>query len=127
MAKLAAERALALARLPGCETLFTLIDQFNSDTCGTCGFPSAEPQIVRNILRAIQIVLDRTGMPPVMKVENVPQSDGDLVLDHLTDAELAEFSRIMGEYKAFKDAVRAARMQPADGKQIPTSISERIM
>lgn len=123
-AKVAAERALALARLPGAEALLDLIEQWHQDTCATCGYPSADPHIVRNILRAIQMVLDRTGMPPVMRVETVTNSDFEFTLDHLTPEELVEFSRVIGEYKALKANIKARMHQvvlPESGLT-PTSL-----
>jgi hypothetical protein len=124
IAKVAAERAMALARLPGAEALLDMIEQWHAETCQSCGFPSADPHIVRNVLRAIQMVLDRTGMPPVMRVETVTNSDFEFVLDHLTPSELEQFARIMGEYKALKAAIKA-RMHMVvvpEGGEMPTSL-----
>jgi hypothetical protein len=89
-----------------------MIEQWHEDVCAHCGFPSADPHIVKNILRAIQLTLDRTGLPPVMKIETVPQSDGDLRVDNFTESQLAEFCQIMAMFKDFKQRVTASTQAP---------------
>lgn len=126
-AKIKAEQALAHARMPAIEALNTIIDQFNSEICPQCKFPSGEAAVVRATIRACEVVLDRTGMPARSQVEVVSQSDGDFTLAQLTAEERTKLSRILGEMRGLKAeikarlAVEATMPVPADAPPVPTS------
>lgn len=106
--KLAAERALVFARLPACESLYTIIERWQADTCGACGFPTGDHREERNMLVAAKMILDRTGLPATTKVEVASQSDGaPIVVEHLTETERGEFAAIIAQFKEFKTRVRA--------------------
>lgn len=104
--KIKAEQMLAQARLPACEALYTIIEQHQSKPCGTCGFPSGDPQELKIILRACQVILDRSGMGPRSTVEMVPQSDGDENLDHWTVEEIANLDYLLEAMDDLKARVR---------------------
>lgn len=105
-AKIKAEQMLAQARLPACEALFEIIDQWHETMCATCGYPSGDVDTQKVILRAAQLILDRTGMGPRSTVEMVPQKDGDLDLELMTDEEMAQLDLLLGQVKDLKDRVR---------------------
>jgi hypothetical protein len=106
-AKIKAELMLAQSRLPVCEALYSIVDQFLTATCPTCNYPSGDPEAQRTIIRAAQVILDRTGMGPTSKVEVTPQSEGSVPLDLLTNDERAELIGLLARVKEIKDAVRA--------------------
>lgn len=97
---------MSQARMPAIEALYTIIDQFNSNTCDTCGYPSGEAAVVRATIRACEVVLDRTGMPARSQVEVVSQSDGDLSLAMMNDDEKAELSMLISQLNSLKARVR---------------------
>ncbi len=66
LARQAAQRALAAAALPAAQVLFDILDRYQSDTCPHCCMPRGDPTPV---IRAAQIVLDRTGFHPSVSVE----------------------------------------------------------
>jgi hypothetical protein len=105
-AKIKAEQMLAQARLPACEALFDIIDQWQAETCGTCGYPKTDTDTAKVIIRAAQVILDRTGVGPRATLEVTKQTDGDLDLDLLTDQEMARMDFLLAELKALKDGVR---------------------
>src|SRR4051812_8155917 len=73
-AKIKSEQMLAQARLPACEALFNIIDRHEADTCPSCGFPAkGDVDTVKMIIRACQVILDRTGMGPRASLELVKQ------------------------------------------------------
>jgi hypothetical protein len=79
-AKIKAEQALAQARIPSCEALFHIVNQFLEQPCPTCGYPTGDTDIQRTVIRAAQVILDRTGMGPHSTIELTKQSDGELDL-----------------------------------------------
>lgn len=105
LARQAATEALARAALPAAEAMFDIIDRFHHETCPTCGLPNGDPTPV---IRAAQIVLDRTGFGPssTLHLEPPPQND----FAHLPLSELAdraeEFARRL---RAAADAEAAER------------------
>lgn len=107
VARIKAEQALAQARLPACEALYTIIERWATATCPTCGFPKGDNDETRSIIRAAQVILDRTGLGPHATLELVPQSDGDLNLDLMMDEERAEFAHLVNQFQRLKAAVKA--------------------
>src|SRR4051812_22819568 len=57
-AKQAAERALAVARMPAIEALLMIVEQFLEVTCATCGYPRHDSDEQRVVVRAAQTILD---------------------------------------------------------------------
>jgi hypothetical protein len=98
---------LAIARMPACEALYDIIEQSQHDPCAACGYPKHDTDEQKVIIRAAQVILDRTGMGPRSTVEQVKQTDGDLDLELLTDEEMARMDFLLGELKTFKEGVRA--------------------
>lgn len=105
-AKIKAEQALAQARLPACEALFDIIEKWDRARCPTCGFPSGDTDVQKVIIRAAQVILDRTGLGPRATLELAKQSDGDLDLDLLTDAEMAELDALLGQVRTLKTQIK---------------------
>jgi hypothetical protein len=66
LARQAASETLAAAALPAARVLFDIIDEWQRTTCPVCGMPKGDPGPV---IRAAQIVLDRTGFHPSMSVQ----------------------------------------------------------
>jgi hypothetical protein len=114
-AKIKAEQAMALARMPAIEALYDVIDRFLSARCDTCGLPNADAATTRATIRACEVVLDRTGMPARAQVEVVSQSDGGFTLSQLTAEERVELNGILTDLKNFKARVKARlEMMPND-------------
>ena len=105
-AKIKAEQMLAQARLPACEALYEIIDTWQRAECAICHHPSADVDMLKTIIRAAQVILDRTGVGPRSTVEVTKQSDGDLDLDLLTDVEMEQLDLLLGQLKDFKQGVR---------------------
>lgn len=120
-AKAGAERALATLRLPFIEALNAIVDKFLGDPCDKCGSPSGTQSVKAQavLVRAAQVVLDRTGMGPHSVLE-VKQSDGTLNLKHWTDEERAELAVHLTAIKELKARV-ARRIQPGsvEGSSMP--------
>lgn len=119
VAKLKAEMALALLRMPAVEALhealetqLTIIRQYNAVTCPTCGLPLGDEDEKNSVIRACavilknaQVIMDRAGLPPRALVE-IKQSDGDLDLRALTPDEQARMMSLLAELRSIKDDVR---------------------
>lgn len=105
-AKIKSEQMLAQARLPACEALFEIIDTWSREVCAVCNHPSADIDQMKVIIRAAQVILDRSGLGPRATVEITKQTDGDLDFDLLTDGEMAEMDRLLGEIKELKARIR---------------------
>ena len=86
LARQAAAEALARAALPAAEVMFDIIDRWQQTRCPTCGMPSGDPSPV---IRAAQIVLDRTGFGPSATMQVAPAPEYALP-SHLTLAQLAD-------------------------------------
>lgn len=107
-AKIKSEQMLAQARLPACEALFTILEDWQRDTCPSCGFPAANSvDNQKVIIRAAQVILDRSGLGPRATIETVTQTDGDLNLDLLTDNEMGLLDYHLAQIKELKETVRA--------------------
>lgn len=105
-AKIKAEQMLAQARIPACEALFEIIESWSRDTCQTCHHPSGDTDRVRSIIRACQVILDRTGMGPHSVIELTKQTDGDIDLRLLTPEENEKLVRHLHGIKAIKETIR---------------------
>jgi hypothetical protein len=105
-AKIKSEQMLAQARLPACEALYEIIETWSRKECALCGHPSGDTDMQRTIIRAAQVILDRTGMGPHAVLEITRQADGDLNLDMMSDAERSEFAAITSQFKALKQRVK---------------------
>lgn len=102
---------MAQCRLPAVEALFSILEQFESNMCPTCGFPKGDTEEKRMIVRACQTILDRAGMGPHAVLEIARQLDGDINLDALTDEERGSLLAHLAEIKEIKAAVRARQQQ----------------
>lgn len=116
-ARIKAENALALVRLPAIEALHDILAQSEEPTCATCGYPTHDTEEKRVVLAAAKIVLDRTGFGPRATVELTRQSDGALDLSHLTTEERGELLGLLAQVQEVKERVRvrmgAALTSPA--------------
>ena len=101
-----AEQAMAQARLPAIEALFTILEQFSTSTCGACGFPRGDADEKRMIIQACRVVLDRAGMGPRAIIELTTQSDGDINIELLSDDERARLLGYLAQIRAIKDVIR---------------------
>lgn len=126
-AKAQAEKMIALARMPAIEALYNIVEQFNEQTCGTCGYPNGEKETQTPVIRAAQVILDRTGMGPASVLE-VKQNDGEKMdLSLLTSEERGELLALMAQMKDLKARIKL-RIQ--HGPSVAHSASEppaRIM
>lgn len=109
-AKIKAEQAMALSRMPAIEALHVIIEQFLSKTCAACGLPTGDTDEKRVIVRTAQAILDRTGMGPKSMIELTQQSDGVVNLELLTDDERAELFGLLARVKELKAALRQRAM-----------------
>lgn len=126
-AKIKSEQMLAQARLPACEALFEIIDRWHAEDCLTCGYPKAgDIDTTKTIIRACQVILDRTGIGPRSTVETVPQKDGDLDLDLLTDDEMARLDFLLGEVKILKTNIRVRLAQIAHPDAASTAPASEV-
>src|ERR1035437_1251798 len=84
LARQAAQETLAAAALPSARVPLEIVSRWLDERCPVCGFPTGDPMPV---LRAAQMVLDRTGFGPhaTMQVTTTPSP-----YDHLTLAEMAD-------------------------------------
>lgn len=120
-ARIKAEQMLAIARLPACEALYTIIDRWSADVCGTCGFPSGDNDETRTIIRACQVILDRSGIGPRATLELAPQADGDVPYDLMTVDEQQHFAYLVAEFQALKATIRA-RLASVMGHPVSTPV-----
>jgi len=139
-AKIKAEQAMALLRMPAVETLYRVLDTFNKvieqfqdDTCAACGFPKgdAEEKVAlvkacRSAAMTCSAVLDRTGIGPRSTVE-VKQSDGDLDLALLTNDEKQDLIQALAQVKAVKARIKARLHEVAFGVMQPPAQSTSVM
>lgn len=102
VAKVKAEQALALLRMPALELLHQLIDQAGKNECESCGYPKANAEEKRVLVRMIQLVLDRAGLGPRSTIDinhrdtglDISQLDGlERVELHERLTGLSEFTR----------------------------------
>lgn len=119
-AKLKAEQAMALLRMPGIEamheileTMMQVVRQFGENTCPTCGYPKGDTdeihavsKVAAVVVRQVQTILDRTGIPARATLE-VKQSDGDLDLRALTEQERGAMIALFAQLRELKEAARA--------------------
>ena len=89
LARQTAQENLAKAALPSATALLDIVSDWTRDRCETCGYPKGDPTPV---IRAAQIVLDRTGFHPTLAVQAVRAPEIPDWASWLTDDELAEVS-----------------------------------
>lgn len=137
-AKMKAEMAMALLRVPAIELLYKVmetesktIDQFLEDTCAVCGYPKGDVEekeaLIKSCLsatKAAQTVLDRTGMGPSATL-TVKQSDGDFDLRVLTPDEKARMIALFAQFRALKEEVRR-RILIGSTSALPTVTVEDV-
>lgn len=120
-AKVKAEHALAIARLPACEALFTILDQWEQARCLSCGYPSGDVDTLKMITRTCQVILDRTGMGPRSTVEHLDKREDDFNLELLLPHELDEFDALLANMTAFKERVRLRLANEPGANALPPS------
>lgn len=125
IAKAKAEQMLALLRMPAIEALHDILDQYESNTCATCGFPTGEFKEKKLVLATCRAILDRTGLGPRSTLE-VKQSDGDLDMGVLNEAERGEMLSLLAQFKALKERVRLRVHQTAFGTTTTVAQSNTI-
>lgn len=117
--KAKAEQQLALLRMPAIEALYKVmeslnrtIDQFDEDTCATCGYPRGDAEEKEALIKACRslaqtcgLVLDRVGLGPRATLE-VKQSDGNLDLNAFTEQERYEMMGLLAQLRALKQSVK---------------------
>jgi len=106
-AKTVSQQALAMARMPACEALYDIIDNWDRARCPKCLLPDSSTKMLRTIIHAAQVVLDRTGMGPRSTVELQAQSDGDFNLELMLPDERAELFALTARFKELKARIRA--------------------
>jgi hypothetical protein len=105
-AKMLAERTLAAARMPAIEALHKILHDWGADVCDKCGRPNYEN--AHPVIRAAQIILDRTGFGPKATIEvTKPGDDGGLDIELLTPGERDRLAGLLGQLRELKDQVRA--------------------
>jgi hypothetical protein len=103
-AKLAAERALAVARMPAIEALHQILHDWDAAKCQVCGRPNFEN--AHPVIRAAIAILDRAGFGPKATLEvTKPEQDG-LDVDQLNPAERAELLALLAGLDDLKERVR---------------------
>jgi hypothetical protein len=96
----------------------TVYQQWQSETCPTCGYPKGDPMPV---IRAITAVLDRAGFGPSAKLDVRATAEVDTsrtpdeAVEWIPDTEL---QRIVAQYRA---ALREARERMTRGEPRPVS------
>lgn len=114
--KIAAERALVAARLPAIAALASIIHDWGAESCATCGRPNYEN--AHPVIRAAQIILDRTGMGPRATIEVVRPEGSELDVDAMTDFERERLADLLGQLSALKASVKA-RLAATPGDEEP--------
>jgi hypothetical protein len=105
-ARIKAEQLMAQARMPAIEALYSIIDQFEKNPCGACGYPIGDSDEKRMVIKAAQTVLDRAGMGPHSTVSMTAQTDGDIDPALLTTDERGELLMHLAAIKEIKTRVR---------------------
>jgi hypothetical protein len=101
VARQAAAERLAAAAFPAAAVLFDIIDMWKRDICAVCGMPKGDPSPV---IRAAQIVLDRTGFHPTIAVEHKAVSGIPAWAKYVTQEEYAQIQTIIEGAKARVEA-----------------------
>lgn len=104
MARIAAERALAIVRVPAIEALHSIIADWAAEACQVCGRPNYEN--AHPVIRAAQIILDRTGFGPRATVEVIRPEATDLDLESMTDDERGRLASLLGQMRELKAQIR---------------------
>lgn len=118
-ARMKAENALALLRLPSIEALhevlelqLNIIRRYEENTCPTCNYPKGDTdeihaisKVCSVIVRQAQAIMDRTGLPARAEIA-IKQSDGDLDLKLLTTEERSDMIAVLARLKELKEQIR---------------------
>lgn len=112
-AKIKAEQLMAQCRLPAIESLFSIIEQFQNNTCAACGYPVGDTDEKRMIVRTCQTILDRAGMGPHATLEIARQLDGDINLEALLPEEKGELLALLAQVREIKQRAKARQTTAA--------------
>lgn len=106
LARQAAAETLAAAALPAAGVLFDIVDTWKRTACDKCGMPTGDPSPV---IRAAQIVLDRTGFGPSATLAIAPPPPKEPWAEWLT----VEQAQVVTEFIAdAKRRMRAGEPRP---------------
>lgn len=126
-AKIKAEQALALARMPAIEALHDIVEQFAENPCAMCGYPIGDAEEKRMVIQAARAVLDRTGMGPHSVIELTKQTDGDIDLALMTEDERGQVLASLAVIREVKAAVRARQNTTAPGSPLLGTSAASLM
>lgn len=120
--KHAAEKALAFARMPAIEALHQMIEDWHGTACPTCGRPAQQVEILNPVIRACQIILDRTGFGPRATLEVAKPESAEFDVSLLTDSERGRLAAAIGVVRSLKAEIRArlAALPDEDAAPLPT-------
>lgn len=120
--KHAAEKALAFARMPAIEALHQMIEDWHGTACPTCGRPAQQVEILNPVIRACQIILDRTGFGPRATLEVAKPETAEFDVALLTDSERARLAAAISVVRSLKVEIRQrlAAAQAAEDQALPT-------
>jgi hypothetical protein len=102
LARMKASEALAAAAWPAAEVLFEIIERWKERVCPTCGLPKGDPTAV---IRAAQVVLDRTGFHPSMTLE-VAQGSTSRVHEYMAWVPQEQLEQISQWLREAEDRMR---------------------
>lgn len=122
-AKHTAERALALVRMPAIEALHTIIHNWQTHTCPICKEPDSRPESLQPVIRAAQIILDRTGFGPRAVLEVAKPESSDIDLTALTDDERKQLGSLLGQLRTLKAAIRGRLAGFVEQDQLPVVLA----
>lgn len=114
-AKHQAEKALAYARMPAIEALCTIIHEWQTNQCPVCKGPDTRGESLHPVIRAAQIILDRTGFGPKATLEVAKPEGSDLDVALLNEDERYRMSRLLKELRTLKGEIRARLAASSDG------------
>jgi len=104
LARMAARENIAIAGNMACEYLRDLIKSALETTCEACGRPTADPS---PIIRAAQVVLDRSGFHPSVAVQVSHEPTIPPWAEFLTDDQLQQIGQWIDEAKRRMSALPA--------------------
>lgn len=129
-----AERLLAVARMPAIQVLLDELDQYQEETCETCGYPHHTLKARKHISVIAFKLLDRTGFGPRSTIDLTARKLEDAPRDvaQLTEEEFQELSGMLAEEDRFwarvqaRGAADAARkvLAPAPETVLPSAVGE---
>ncbi len=126
VAKLKAENAMALLRMPAIEIMHKVlssyektIDQFNADTCATCGNPTGDLEERQHLIK--------TCRSAATAAAQVLEADGDLDPKLFTVDERQRLVAALAVVKTIKGEIRARLSAIAFGQPVPTQQPSQTM